>query len=563
LARNRSAAAIPPNPPPITTAFAIVFARCDIDSTVAAKKVKERPWIGAAVIALATLLAYIPAIRGGFIWDDPDHVINNPTLRNFSGLVEMWTNPHSLPQWYPLVHTTFWVEYHVWRLDPLGYHVVNVLMHIGVALLLWRVLLVLEVPGAWFAGAIFALHPVHVESVAWITERKNVLSGALYFLAFLSYLKWTGSPKQWKWYGAALALFVAALLSKSVTATLPAAILVIVWWKRGSIGWRDIRRLIPFFVIGIAAGLLTAHLEIERVGATGQRIAEFNLTFGQRLVIAGGAVWFYLSKLLFPWPLVFIYPKWAIDTSSWFWRSLPAAWIIVLVLLGHHRNRIGRGPLTAGLLFVGTLFPALGFVNVYPMRFSFIADHFQYLASAAVIALLAARISYLAAAARAVMYSIVLCFLGVLTWNQCHIYQDSETLWRDTLAHNPRSWMVHVNLGDAVFDRYQRTRDPAALAEAREHYLLAVKLEPDLWETNFPAGLALVAGDMKQDGAKAMQYFERTVELNPDFARGWYCIGQIYQLWGNRYKAIENYQKAADLGSVEARQRLDLLLTKP
>jgi hypothetical protein len=528
------------------------------------------------LIIVVTLLAYIPAIRGGFIWDDPEHVTHNPTLRDLPGLVRIWTDLHSLPQWYPLVHTTFWIEHHLWGANPLGYHLVNVLLHIGVAMLLWRVLVVLEVPGAWLAAAIFALHPVHVESVAWITERKNVLSGVFYFAAMLTYLAFlrvdkrgaeeqTGSGgKGLSRWGLALGLFICALLSKTVTATLPAAILVIVWWKRGSIRWRDVAPLVPFFVLGIGMGLLTAHLEVERVGATAQRIGEFDLTMAQRLIIAGSAVWFYLWKLVAPIPLIFVYPKWEIDPRTWFLWIAPVGLAVVIGALALNRKRIGRGPLAAMLLFVGTLFPALGFVNVYPMRFSYVADHFQYLASASIIALAASLLGRLVPPMRSAVGAMVLVALGVLTFNQCHNYRDAETLWRATLDRNRNSWMVRVNLGDVLFNRAQQTRDPRTMAEAREHYLRAVELAPDLWETNFPAGLALVEGS-PDDQQRAMQYFRRTVELNPDFVRGWYSIGQLHQLRGHREEAIAAYEKTLDLerGFEPARQRLDALLKTP
>jgi hypothetical protein len=255
--------------------------------------------LGAAVIACATFAVYWPAIRGDFIWDDPDYVVNNPTLRDLPGLLRIWTEPRSLPQWYPMVHTTFWIEYQLWGLNPTGYHTTNVLLHIASSLLLWKLLQVLEVPGAWLAAAIFALHPVQVESVAWITERKNVLSGFFALLATLAYLRFDRTmrrrdaaaiephnasaqlpgPRSYhhrRQYAVCLALFIAALLSKSVTATLPAAILVIFWWKRGRIELRrDLLPLTPFFILGIAMGLLTAYLEHTHVGASSATIAEF------------------------------------------------------------------------------------------------------------------------------------------------------------------------------------------------------------------------------------------------------------------------------------------------
>ncbi len=491
-------------------------------------KVKIPRAIGALFIIVATLLAYVPAMRGGFIWDDPDYVINNDNLRTVNGLARIWFVPKSLPQYYPLVHTTFWLEYHLWQLNPLGYHVTNVLLHIGSALLLWKLLEMLEVPGAWLAGAIFALHPVQVESVAWITERKNVLSGLFYFASALCYFKFApiisdaGSERtregpdrlrRWKWYWIAIALFLCALLSKTVTATLPAAILVILWWKRGRITWRDIAPLIPFFLLGAGLGAVTAYLEQSHVGATGERVAELNLSIAQRILIAGRAIWFYAGKLCWPHPLVFIYPRWDVNPHVlWQWL-FPIGVVIVLLILWRNRKRWGRGPLAAALIFCGTLFPALGFLNVYPMRFSFVADHFQYLASAALIALVAAILVRLVK-----QWSLVVLIpLAVLTFNRGFAYANAETLWRDALAKNNRSWMVYTNLGNVLVAKDE-------LDEAERLYNAALDLAPYLHDTHTNAGMM---HGYRGRNADAIREFEEALRINPTFAPAHYGLGQV------------------------------------
>jgi protein O-mannosyl-transferase len=131
----------------------------------------------ALLLVVAVLIAYLPALQGGYIWDDNRYVTENPILPQPDGLAAIWTDPGATIQYYPMVFTTFWLEYRLWGLNPLGYHATNILLHALSALLLWAILRRLAVPGAWLAAALFALHPVHVESVAWVTERKNVLSG--------------------------------------------------------------------------------------------------------------------------------------------------------------------------------------------------------------------------------------------------------------------------------------------------------------------------------------------------------------------------------------------------
>ena len=245
-------------------------------------------------------------MSGGFIWDDDDYVQDNLTLRSLAGLGQIWFQPGATRQYYPLVHTTYWLEYRLWDLNPTGYHVVNVILHALSAVLVWRLLIRLKVPGAWAAAALFALHPVHVESVAWITERKNTLSGAFYLSAAWAYLRYeeARSPRL---YWAALLLFAAALLSKTVTCTLPAALLLVLWWK----GQRPMRRtavtLVPFFALGVAMSGVTVWMEKHSVGAWGP---EWDLSLVERGLIAGRALWFYAAKLLVPLNLTFIYPRW-------------------------------------------------------------------------------------------------------------------------------------------------------------------------------------------------------------------------------------------------------------
>ena len=421
-------------------------------------------------LVVLTFVAYWPAIRdGGFIWDDDDYITANKTLRDVGGLKDIWMSPKATPQYYPLVHTGYWIEYRLWGLDPTGYHATNVLLHALVSVLLWRLLRRLAVPGAWLAAGLFALHPVHVESVAWITERKNVLSGVFYLASMLVYLKWedanfSGQRRPRAYFGSLL-LFVCALLSKTVTVSLPAALLLVAWWKQGRGGnperaeespvrwWVGrILPLVPFFVIGLGFSILTVWLEKHHVGARG---ADWDLSWIERCLIAGRALWFYLGKLLWPAGLCFNYPRWEMHAGIWWQYGFPLGFAALLVLLWAGRKRLGRGPLAAMLLFAGTLFPALGFFDVYPMRYSFVADHYQYLASIGVLVLVSAVITSigerLAAGAwkpaRHALPAVVLTILALGSWKQCGIYRGLETLWLDTISQNPVSWMACNNLG--------------------------------------------------------------------------------------------------------------------
>lgn len=509
----------------------------------------DRFTVLAAALLLVTVLAYLPAIRGGYIWDDDAYVTGNLTLRTLSGLGQIWTEFGATPQYYPLVHTSFWIEYHLWGLNPLGFHLVNVTLHAASALLLVLLLRRLSVPGFWLAGFLFAVHPVHVESVAWITERKNVLSGVFYLLSMLCYTGWLGSTypefpdgtrpalRPRTFYALALLFYVGALLSKTVTCSLPVAVLLVLWWKRGRIARRDVMPLVPFFVLGAGFGAVTAVMERTRVGAFG---ADWSLSFVERLLLAPRIIWFYAGKLLLPFQLTFFYPRWTVsaqDAAAWLF---PAALIAVLLFLWVLRTRIGRGPLTAALFFCATLFPALGFFNVYPMRYSYVADHFQYHASLGLLVLGAAVAAHglrsRPAALAGISLSVILA-LSVLTWRQAHVYRDIETLWRDTLAKNSGAWMAHINLG-LELERQGRTE------EAHAQFLRAAAIHPGSEEAQTNAGKALRASGRTEEAIAA---FRRAIEINPRFPDAKYNLANALQSQERHRDAITLYREVLAL----------------
>ena len=522
-----------------------------------ARKSGSSEWRWSLVLFAATFVAYLPVWRAGFIWDDDFYVTDNPTLRTLDGLRQIWFQIGAVPQYYPLVHTSFWIEYHLWGLNPLGYHLVNVFLHGLAAVLLAKLLLRLRIPGAWLAAAIFALHPVGVESVAWVTERKNVLSAVFYFASALAYFNFLDRPeadksagRRRRWYAAALVLFVAALLSKTVACSLPVALLLVLWWKTGWLRVRDVGPLLPFFAVGVSLGLLTAWMERHHVGAEG---AAWSWTFVERCLIAGRALWFYAGKLIWPANLSFIYPLWRINLAVWWQWLFPAAAIGLVAGLWFARRRIGRGPLAAVLFFVATLGPALGFINVYPMRFSFVADHFQYTASIGLITLAAAGISTQASrlpGAQAVRLSMVVvpAALAALTWQQCTIYINQETLWRNTIARNPDCYIAHNNLGHLL-------SQDGNLDEALEHFRKTVELEPDDPQTYFNVGTVLI--DAKQPG-QAIPLFQKTLEIKPSFSEAMGSLGLALFRNGQTNEAIVYYQKALQVNPSDVRAHINL-----
>lgn len=494
----------------------------------------KHDWLKGAVIVLIVVAAYLPALYGGYIWDDDVYVTKNPALTSVEGLWSSWTHLSANVQYYPLVFTSFWLEYHVWQLSPFGYHFVNVVLHLLNAFLVWHILRRLEVRGAWLAAALFAIHPVHVESVAWITERKNVLSGFFYLGAMAAYLRfarcWSddasrdeGAPpaKAWRAWALAFLLFAFALLSKTVTVTLPVALLVLAWWKRGTLEKRDVLPLVPFLLMGAVMASVTPYLERVQVGAAG---SEWNLTLIDRVLIAGRAIWFYLWKLFLPVHLVFSYPRWSVDASRWWQYLFPVAALGTVIVLYLKRDRIGRGPLAAALFFVVTLAPALGFFDFYPMRYSYVADHFQYLASLGPIALISALLSK--AADRLIrdqtgpaadtrrlairsLVSLLLVTLAILTWRQSRIYRNEPTLWSDTIRKNPDSWMAYNNLGLFLY----RQGD---LGRALPLFQQSVNINPDNPESHYNLAVVLRAIGMEAD---AQSHFRIADHLRPRTGR--------------------------------------------
>jgi Flp pilus assembly protein TadD len=537
---------------------------------------RTSPWNGILMGILllgATLAAYLPALRAGFIWDDDGHV-TRAGLRSVHGLWRIWFEPGATQQYYPFLHSAFWLEHRIWGDSPLGYHLTNVVLHALVAILLYHLLRRLSVDGALLAAWAFALHPVCVESVAWVSEQKNTLSAVLCLCAALAYLRFD-RLRGGKWYALSIVLFAVALATKTVTATLPAALLVIFWWKRGRMSWKgDVLPLVPLFLMAAGAGIVTTWVERTYIGASG---VFFDLGFAGRLLVAGRAVWFYLGKLAWPADLMFIYPRWTVDPSAPWQYVFPAAAALALATMFALRER-SRGTLAAALLFCGTLFPALGFFNVYPFVYSFVADHFQYMAAA--IALSAAAAALASAAARlpragriaaACSGAGLVAGLAWLTRLQCATYVDAETLWRTTLARNPACWMAYENLGgvfmkanraDLAMPQFQRALDinpddteamnelgvatmqQGQTDQAIALFLRALERVPNSAETHINLGVALL---QKGEPEKAANHFQHAAQVEPGNPQARKDLATAYTQEGQWADAVAQYQRAAEI----------------
>lgn len=508
--------------------------------------------LGLAALLLGLMLfAYLPALNGGYIWDDNAH-ITRPDLQSLHGLWRIWFELGATQQYYPLLHSAFWIEHQMWGDSVFGYHLLNVALHAVSALLLVLLMRRLALPGAWLAGFLFALHPVCVESVAWISEQKNTLSGVFYLASALIYLRFDQTRRR-AHYSIALALFVAALLSKSVTATLPAALLVILWWRRGRLDWKkDALPLAPWLAIGAAAGLFTSWVERKYIGAQG---AHFSMSLLERCLLAGRVIWFYLAKLVWPANLMFVYPHWNISAAVWWQYLFPVGALALAAALWIVARR-HRGPLAAYLYFVGTLVPVLGFLNVYPFVFSYVADHFQYLATLGVIVPAAYGLT-LAAKRAAFVPAIAVAALAILSWQQSGTYRDGATLYQDTLARNSESWMAHNELGLIL------TRVSGAQELALAHIQEAVRLYPDSAEVH--NNLGVVLSDMPGRLPDAVTQFQTALRIKPKYAEAHNNLGgALSELPGRKADAMAEYQAALsiDPNDAEARNNLGSALSE-
>jgi protein O-mannosyl-transferase len=507
--------------------------------------VRAKTLLLATALVLAIVAAYASSLRGEFLWDDDLHITANPTIIGPLGLKEIWTTARA--NYFPLVLTNFWVQHALWELNPLGYRIVTLAFHVLAALLLWRVLWQLRVPGAWLGAALWALHPVQAESVAWICELKNTQSAVFFLAVILFWIRWIGvgqvsdlprdgSKTRPTFYLLALTCALLAILSKPSTVMLPVALALCTWWIRRRIVWRDLLPLVPFCALSAIAAGWTIWEQKVHSGASG---AEWAQTWPERFAIAGRVVWFYLGKLAWPEPLMFIYPRWTIDAHH------PLVYVpLVLAIAGVAllwRWSVGRPAIRAAFFaaafFVALLFPVLGFFDVFFFRYSFVGDHFQYLASMGPLVLAAAALAHIGPRLNPWLAAMLVITLGSLTAKQSRIYLNNETLWRDAIAHNPTAPMPWVNLADTLARRGKHTEAIATFRRATE----IKPTDPHAWN-DLGCELLIVGRP-----AEALACLQRALSLKPHFAETHNNLGNVLRALGQSAAAIVHYRRATEL----------------
>ncbi|MCE0497326.1 MAG: tetratricopeptide repeat protein [Methylacidiphilales bacterium] len=514
----------------------------------------SRDWFLGLILVLAVILAYQPVWYAGFVWDDHTLVIANPVIVGPLGLKEIWTT--SAADICPLVLTTFWVEHALWGLSALPYHLVNVLLHGACAILLWRVLRSLQVPGAWLGAALWALHPVQVESVAWIAEMKNTQSGLFFLLSILFFVRWlrarapdgqTGAG----WNQGLTLLFAAlAMASKSSTVILPVVLCLCAWWMEGRWQWRNLARVAPLFLMSIFIGVLSIWTQGQQlIGATAPETPRVVRPWPERLMTAGDAVWFYLGKLVWPHPLTLIYPRWRIDAGQWFSYLPLLAVIVVLVVLWLNRGSWSRPWFFVFAYFLAALFPVMGLVNLLWFRITFVADHLQYLAGMGPLALVGAGLALFSDFVipgklwlQSALCAGLLLVLGTASWHRVWAYKSEVMLWTDTLAQNPNCLLAHNSLGLALF---QKGQTDAAITE----YQKALEINP-----NYDAALNNLGEALSHKGQvdEAIIEYQKALEINPNYDTAHYNLGNALMQKGRIDEAIDQDQIALKIDPNDA-----------
>jgi tetratricopeptide (TPR) repeat protein len=437
----------------------------------------------------------------------------------------------------------FWVEHALWGLAPLPYHLVNVFQHAACAILLWRVLRGLQVPGAWLGATLWALHPLQVESVAWISEMKNTQSCVFYLLTILFFVRWLKkgeTQKRGDWNYALTLIFAAlAMASKSSTVVLPAVLCLCAWWMEGRWQWRHLMRLVPIFLMSAMAVAVTMWPQAPKLAALAD--SQWARSWPERVATSGDVIWFYLGKLVWPHPLITVYPRWEIDASQWISYLPLLAVIVVLFILWLKRESWFRPCFFALSYFLVALSPFLGLIDQSFWRYSFVEDHLQYLAGMGPLALAGAGLIQFSAVAfpkkpwlQSSVCAGLLLVLGLLSWQRAWVYESRETLWTDTLAQNPNCWVGYNDLGLALSQKGQ-------LDEAVAQYQKALEINPNYELAHNNIGEILF---QKGQIDEAMAQYQKALEANPNCDLAHNNLGNVLFQKGQVEEAIIEYQKA-------------------
>jgi tetratricopeptide (TPR) repeat protein len=502
---------------------------------------------------------FSPALHGDWLWDDDLYITQNPLLNSLSGLWKIWFHPGSFVEYYPIEESVQWVQWHLWGTNTRGYHLTNVGLHLLSALLVWRLLSKLGLRLAWFGGLIFAIHPTAVESVAWIAELKNTLSLPFFLLAMCAYIDYEERKSRHDYF-LALGLFLLAMLCKITMAPFPAVILLYDWWKRGNIGWNDLKASLPFFVISLVLGLTTiwAGNWYAQNHVQGHDIDHVGSIFS-RLALAGLTISFYFTKYFWPVGLLPIYPKWSVDPPSLL-QFLP--WLVLTVMiygLRAKRQSWGRHVLLGLGFFLFNLMPFVGLISVSYMSFTWVMDHFLYIP---IIGLIGVTVAGLEQIDNRLSQSLRCCGIGGIVMmtalmaleshSYAGIFINQETLWTYTLQRNSDALPAHNNLGIAL-------RQDGRMAEAMEQFQAVLRIDPNDTEARDNLGNALFrTGQMSE----AIQQYEESLQINPADARAHNGMGTVLAKMRHLPEAAEHLEIALRINPNDEKMHYSMALLK-
>jgi tetratricopeptide (TPR) repeat protein len=497
--------------------------------------------IHAAIIVLAGLWIYSPAFHGDWIWDDTMYLSENPLLNDPARLWKAWFEPGSFIEYYPIEQTVQWLQWQLWGDDTLGYHLSNVALHLVSAMLVWRLLSKMGLQLAWLGGLIFAIHPMMVESVAWISELKNTLSLPPFLLAMCAWIDYENGGRRAD-YLKALALFLTAMLCKIAFAPFPVFILLYAWWKRGRIAVRDVRASVPFFAISLLLSFVTQwsgtvylHNQLKNPAAVDIGGVFF------RLALSGQTLANYFAKCFWPVGPIPIYPQWKVDPSS------PISYLPWLVLAGvcfwcwRNREGWGRHVLLGLGFFILFLGPFLGFLPISYLSFTWVMDHFLYVSIIGIIGLVVAGIetidARLATAVHPISTGILTVIMGLLAFEShwyASAFTNQETFWTYTVERNPGAWLAQNNLGKILLQSGQPDK-------ARERFVMAIRSNPEVGEPYCNLGTALAG--MGQIPA-AIDAFKQSLQRDPYSPETHNDLGIVLAQSGHTEEALANFQLA-------------------
>ncbi|MFH1800182.1 MAG: tetratricopeptide repeat protein [Candidatus Omnitrophota bacterium] len=473
---------------------------------------KELFWV--LLTVTLGILIYARSLTHGFVWDDSFYVFENPFVSSWAGLKNIWFHNNIIEEYYPVTLSCIGLEYKLWGVSAWGYHVISLVFHILNALLLFGLLRKWAPRLAGIIALLFVIHPIHVETVAWISEQKNLFCFFFFLLAVHAFLDFEVSRKK-RAYAKSLLFFIAALLSKPIAACFAFVPLLYGWWKRGSLCKRDFLLAMPLFLIGGMISIL--HLDLVNAYSISPQIPDLPLSLIERVLLAGRIFFFYIQQMILPRDFMTFYPKWTIGgnpVTAWLY---PAGVLTLYAILFWKRHRLGRGAFALLCFYGVSLFPVLGLLDFCWHRFSYVADHYTYLSVPSILLLFCSGISLLLSKIRTASWApspffkksivaAVIVYLSILSFRLTLNYKDGFTLWWQLLRQNPHSSFAYAHLGILCRD------SPKICTQDQTIFL-----------------------------------FRKAILLKPDYLYPYVDLGKIYGRNGRYQEALDTYRHAITL----------------